>query len=105
MKETFGDFLLALNPEKPGPMAVTNSSITKYPSVFIEGAYSAIRNELQVFFVHARKEFMEIDSQRQSNSLTITNAACLASRATKYSSRQQNSIIYSYRQLNQFAKK
>jgi len=57
VKDTFNDFLLALNPDNPGPPEATARLVASFPALFSEELSSGIHNELQIFFLHLKKEF------------------------------------------------
>lgn len=81
VKKTFEDFLLALDPLKPGSIDVTKKLISNFPSVFNEEVYHAIHNELQVFFEYAKKELKE---EAEIEDLpSISKAGYLAMRASR----------------------
>lgn len=57
VKDTFNDFLLALNPDNPGPPEAIARLVASFPALFSEESSSGIHNELQIFFLYVRKEF------------------------------------------------
>ena len=54
VKDMFNDFLLALNPDNPGPPEAIARLVASFPALFSEESSSGIHNELQIFFLYVR---------------------------------------------------
>ena len=57
VKDAFNDFLLALILDNPGLPEATARLVASFPALFPEESSSGIHNELQIFFLHVKKEF------------------------------------------------
>ena len=84
VKDTFNDFLLALNPDNPGPPEATARLVASFPVLFSEESSSGIHNELQIFFLYVRKEFEDGSrgelSASSADYLALELARCHSSR-------------------------
>ena len=68
VKVTFNDFLLALNPDNPGPPEATARLIASFPALFSEESSSGIHNELKIFSLHLKKEIEDCSRGELSTS-------------------------------------
>ena len=72
VKDTFNDFLLALNPDNPGPPEAIARLVASFSALFFEESSSGIHNELQIFFLYVRKNLKMVQGVNYQRVVRVT---------------------------------